>query len=307
MGLLYKIKQLFPGLKYPVRYIIRKGALGDVLWLEPMLGKLLKRTNRIVVITAYPELFDNYPSHKVSFQKHKPLFLPFLQFLQSIIRSNFFVIDLTNSYESNQKTHILSGYYLKAGLNYEIETPNLYLNDVELNSSIISNQKYVVLHIANYDMNFKFKNIYGINWAKIVTHLKQLNYNVVQIGGKDVIPINGASYLSTTIREMISIIKKASFFIGSDSGPSHIASSLQIPSIIFFGAINPKYIHRIDIFKGLFIKMPCEYANCYHEKWNQAKKVCIITKENEIPKCCIYNDSILIESINKLLKTYNIN
>ncbi|MBU0600469.1 lipopolysaccharide heptosyltransferase II [bacterium] len=39
----------------------------------------------------------------------------------------------------------------------------------------------------------------------------------------------------TTVRQMISLISKCKLYIGNDSGPTHIAASLGIPTVVIFG------------------------------------------------------------------------
>jgi ADP-heptose:LPS heptosyltransferase len=59
------------------------------------------------------------------------------------------------------------------------------------------------------------------------------------------------------------VVASADLFIGIDSGISHIASGFEIPSIIFFGNVDPDIIH-IDN------KNKCYITN--HNKENQYAK-----------------------------------
>jgi heptosyltransferase-3 len=42
----------------------------------------------------------------------------------------------------------------------------------------------------------------------------------------------------TTLMETMKIIQGASFFIGLDSGPTHIANAFQIPALVLCGAFK---------------------------------------------------------------------
>ena len=76
----------------------------------------------------------------------------------------------------------------------------------------------------------------------------------------------------TSLKELIALIKKASFFICNDTGPMHIAAALDIPVFAIFGPANPVRtgpygkIHTI-IQKQLdcspcYTKQPCSHFKC---------------------------------------------
>ena len=61
---------------------------------------------------------------------------------------------------------------------------------------------------------------------------------------------------SVTIKEMIQIIKRCSFFIGNDSGPVNIANFLGKPTFTIYGSTNPEFTstgvaHQEFIMKNL--------------------------------------------------------
>jgi heptosyltransferase I len=43
----------------------------------------------------------------------------------------------------------------------------------------------------------------------------------------------------TTIKQLIELIRRADLYIGGDSGPMHIASTLGIPTVAIFGPKDP--------------------------------------------------------------------
>ena len=118
--------------------------------------------------------------------------------------------------------------------------------------------------------------------------------------------IDGVQTVKTTIREMISLINGSSFFIGIDSGPSHIAASLGIPALIFFGAVNPSYRHFSQLFKGSFLQQYCEFAGCYHEQVSATGVECRLVGDNGIPKCSLHTTEYVISNIDLLIKKFQI-
>lgn len=70
----------------------------------------------------------------------------------------------------------------------------------------------------------------------------------------------------TSLQQLASILKRCRLFIGSDSGPMHIATAVGTPVIAFFGPTDPKRhppcgIHNIIINKKLSCS-PCYRTEC---------------------------------------------
>ena len=55
-------------------------------------------------------------------------------------------------------------------------------------------------------------------------------------------------------RQVMSLVYNADLFIGHDSGPSHIAASMEIPSVIFFWLCKSLLSPFRQQEKGLFAK-----------------------------------------------------
>jgi len=86
-----------------------------------------------------------------------------------------------------------------------------------------------------------------------LTEKIKINYHaslIIQSGqiGNDVIEEiekSGIEMIQTTsIEELIDLIKVCSFFIGNDSGPVNIANFLGKPTLTIYGATNPSYSAR---------------------------------------------------------------
>jgi len=57
---------------------------------------------------------------------------------------------------------------------------------------------------------------------------------VIDLSKVNVINLSGM----TALGELSAIIQKSTFFVGIDSGPSHIAGACKIPSVILFSGVN---------------------------------------------------------------------
>lgn len=276
--------------------------MGDVLWIEPVIRQIAKKYKKIIVFTKYAELFNNYPLQQVVFKNQISIPEKILYRTESLLNTRMFSINLDMSYEKDPHKHILHAYQQKAGVPLTTEYPILHLDQEEQTPLPGLAQKYMVLHLESLAPR-NYRRVYGINWEKIVQYINGLGYAVILVG-KDPEMIPGAEFRKTSIREMIRLIRHAAFFIGIDSGPSHIAASLTIPSLVFFGAVNPLYRHFPELFNGFFLQQPCEYANCYHDTRSIHGPTCKLVGNDGTPKCSLHTNEYLLLHINLLLDRY---
>ncbi len=290
-------------MKRRTAYIIRKRALGDVLWIEPVIRQLADRYNKVIVYTKYAELFLHYPLSNVQFKSELSSWEKIIWKLESFFKTSFLFTDLEMAYERNPKMHLLHAYQAKAHVPLTTEYPRLYLNDQESMERPVEGN-YIVLHLESFT-NRNYRKVFGVNWKEIIKHLHSAGLQVVQIGVNPE-PIEGAVVIKTSIRSMMGTIKGAAFFIGIDSGPSHIAASLGIPSLIFFGSVNPLFRHFPNIFKGYFLQQPCEYAGCYHETISESGTICRLVGNEGIPKCSLHSTEYVRTHIDLLIDQYHL-
>ncbi len=282
-----------------IKYIIRKRALGDVLWIEPIIRALSAQYKSLVVYTKYNDLFENYPFKNVIFKHKLSFFEKCLVALEKKMHTNYLSINLEGAYEKHPLIHFLNAYQLEAGLPQTREYPKIYLSEAEKTLKKFNHQ-YVVLHLESFS-DRSYRQIYGIDWNEVVTYLKTQGSTVVQIGLKGA-KLEGTTYTSTSIRELISLIYHSSLFIGIDSGPSHIAASLGVNTITFFGAINPLLRHFPELLNGVMMKQPCETFNCHHGGYDTSFLTCQALNDSGVPACCMYKTEDVILKIEELLK-----
>jgi hypothetical protein len=287
-------------LKRPFVYLVRKRALGDVLWIEPVIRQVAATNKKVIVYTKYPELFKNYPLPNVRFTSRLLFWEKMLWALERTLHLTRFFIDLDHAYEDNPKIHFLSAYQKAAGQPVTHEYPRLLLDTGEKDfrpAGVIG--RYAVLHLETMtDQNYR--KVYGVDWETVVATLTARSYTVLLIG-KEPLPIPGARIVKTSIREMIALINGATLFIGIDSGPSHLAAALGIPALIFFGAVNPDFRHFRDLFKGRLLQQPCEYAGWYHETNDRTGWSCRLVGDEGIPKCALFSTENVLNSLDLLL------
>ena len=75
-------------------------------------------------------------------------------------------------------------------------------------------------------------------WAKVAELLNK-HFGLFQIGRIEIDgPRPGPPMLSSSLRQMFSLVWAADGFVGFDSGPTHVAASFDRPSVILWDAVG---------------------------------------------------------------------
>jgi|694.fasta_scaffold62536_4 ADP-heptose:LPS heptosyltransferase len=281
-------------------YLIRKRQLGDVLWIDPIIRKLSSKYSNIIVHTKYNELFSSMNYQNVIFKNNLNLFERFFSKIEKLLNTRFRFINLDDSYENHPKIHLLHAYQKKANLPFEITYPIFNNFDINIKNKLNISGKFFILHIESFSEK-NYRNVYGVDWSIITNYINDIGYKVIQVGVSPT-EIKNTIKVSTTIYELISLIKEASYFIGIDSFPSHVAASIKVPSIIFFGAVNPEFRHFKCSFNGFLLSQHCEFAGCYHESKSKKLVSCKIVGDSGIPKCSMHSNEYVKKYIDDLLQ-----
>lgn len=233
----------------------RLGAIGDVLLATPVIEGLKNKypLSNITVITKCSEaLAENKYVHKCVVSSSRDKYDMFY--------------DLDDSYENIQEIHVLDAYANSCGLKKE------ELGDISFSTesySVDVSGDFVVFHTGPTAWA-------GRNWRQdrfdeLAKKVKSLGYSVVLIGtdGTPSITCDVDLRGKTSFAQTGSVIKKAKCFIGIDSSPFHIAQSQNVPSVVFFGCINPEYRIVNDNVIGVNAKdLVC--IGCHH--WKKGDK-----------------------------------
>jgi ADP-heptose:LPS heptosyltransferase len=276
--------------------------MGDVLWTEPLVKDLAARNKKVILYTDFKDLFKNYPLQNVRVKKIPAgwyrAILKFVNFLSG----NRIYHKLDGVYEAQPKMHMLHAYQHYFSLPQKNEYPSIYLDEDEKKPVAGLPADYVVLHL-DANVPFNYRKVYGVNWEEVVTYLQSKGLSVIIIGNNPE-PLKNTISFKGSIRQLMQLIYHARFFIGVDSGPSHIAASLKKPSLIFFGSVNPLYRHFPELFKGFFLQQYCEYAGCYHEVISGHGQSCRLVGDKGIPKCSLHTTEYVKKYIDLLLEKF---
>lgn len=275
--------------------------MGDVLWIEPVVRAYSARFSKVIVYTKFAALFEDYPLNNVVFKENIHWLVKVWLRFEQILGLSWLGLNLENSYEKQPKKHLLEVYTSLAGLPFKREYPWLQWAVSPTTQRIDEN--YIVVHLSAKSAAHNFRNVHGVEWSKVFNFLEDNGYTIVEIG--DSPGIYPEKYRKTNFKELVNVISNAQFFIGIDSGPSHIAASLGTPALLFFGAINPAFRHFQDHFKGIIMQNSCEFAGCFHDNSRaHLQHTCKLVGDLGNPKCCTFSTNEVIEHIVKLEAIY---
>lgn len=264
--------------------IRRKGALGDVVQLSPILEYFHKKGHPVVLDTDYYQPFARHFFQVIHYD----------QFDHSRILHR--VIDLNNSYEMKPRQLHLKSYFEMCGItDYELSNPKL--NYVMPDTTKLFTQRYCVIHIDERET--KHRDVHGVDWYQINGYLKSKGILAVQVGRNSKIKI-GVQFNTVNEPLLAWLLKGAEFMLAIDSGPSNIAVALDKKCIIFFGSVNPAYIyHDLTNIIPLQSKCPIGQQNCWHSVEGQRGVDCVVNPS--IPPCTQVSTSTVIEAIDKIM------
>lgn len=265
--------------------IKRQGAMGDVIALEPVLSYFHEK--------GHPVYLDTQPGFLQMFVNHYFPVGDYSRFDKDVIKHR--VINLDMAYEIQPNQSHLKSYAQAAGIDEPLRAPQLRYKVTP--QTRLFPEKYIVLHIDTRET--EHRNPHGINWARIVTHLEDAGYLVIQIGHG---PHPKVAIEYNTVNEvfLMWLLGGATFFIGIDSGPANIAVALRIPSIIFFGSVNPDHIHP-DLSRVLVMQSKCPIGkqHCWSAQISTRGIDCEV--DSAVPPCTEHTTQSVMEAINRMI------
>lgn len=273
--------------------IKREGAMGDVIQTEPVLRYFHEKGYRVVL--------DTLPQFQTFFQRHDfPVLFPHQ--IDPRVLETATVYNLDMSYESDPKKLHLQSYFEFCGVtDYKLTKPKLSLG-FEINEYTKLFKKLAILHIDNRAQ--PHRNIYGVDWGYIARYLETRGYTVKQLGKDKTSEIDGLTKMETINENLLAYVcASADLFVGIDSGISHICSAFNVPSVIAFGSVNPKYIHaNIDNIIPVHNhhKPVCKTPFCWSNVIGCEGQKCEVNETE--PPCVEFTTAQFIDAINTIIK-----
>jgi len=202
-------------------------------------------------------------------------------------------IDLDNVYERNPGVHAIDAY-AEVAIGHSDFDRSLELHTTDQDKEFarelkqILNNDYIVLHIRKHF--WENRNLPTTFWQALVEKLlDQTSLTIVQIGGTHEPCISGHDRLidlrgGTTILNLKEVIANSRLFIGSDSGPTHVAASTATNMMVFYTTVREEYRRPLRTV-GRFVPMipDIECYGCHRQNTPESLTMCF--RENQDMEC----------------------
>lgn len=267
--------------------IQRMGAMGDVIGVEPVMQYFNNKGYNVILKTT-PDFYQLFMQHKYK--------ITFYENFDTLEPHHYFNLDM--SYESKPTQHHLKTYYEFCNVTaFEMKQPKLYFEGMNMAEHKIFD-KYVIIH--NDRREQPHRNIVRFDFGVLAKALTSLGYVVFQVGtSQERIP-NTIKLNTKTLYFLKQIVSQADWFIGIDSGISHIARAFKVPSIIFSGSVDIRLIH-VDFNNLHWITQEvCETPHCWHKVIGCVGQDCYVDKNN--PPCVKFDNPKTMEFIINKIK-----
>lgn len=221
----------------------RLGGLGDIIMTFPVIEYAKKQNPNYKITYSCPEeylcLAENNPfiDHLVPYS------------IEATQKEYDVVIDLTTDcikYEMNHQPNVTMNrseiFMHSAGFDpKETPRPKLYLSDQELKKDYINDKIKIGLilesnaNVRTWSEMLKFRDDLVMRNDNFVTFDICKNEPKGYIKLKDSIPV-----FNQSLRDIMEILNQCDLVIGPDTGPMHMASALNIPTLWLFTHIDGK-------------------------------------------------------------------
>ncbi|MBO5167939.1 MAG: glycosyltransferase family 9 protein [Phascolarctobacterium sp.] len=153
---------------------------------------------------------------------------------------------------------------------------NFGAEELERTESLLKNNgldsdRFIIFVLST---TWESKNYPVKNWIKLTQLAVENNKAVVFMGDakdkealkKIKASVNGSQLVDligkTSLRQMIMVLNKADVVVGGDTGPLHIAASLNVPTITLMNSTSPE-VHGTLGKKGIMLTADYPCKNCY--------------------------------------------
>ena len=239
---------------------------GDIVACEPLSRQLKKQypNSKIywIVNKSYKELLDFNPHVDVIIEEYSVLFSMLLSeknsfdhfyncHLSGLRRYNYLRKALNNPLAESLNIltdnyfnygNILEVFAKVGGLPVLIESPQIYIpKSVENKVDKLHFPKQTI--VVHCHSNYSPKDWQVYYWEKLILDLMNTySCNIIEIGLKSTLEVYHSEYYNLcgklTLLETAEVIKRATFFIGIDSGPAHFANAVGTFGFLLFGKLG---------------------------------------------------------------------
>lgn len=279
-----KLKAEHPG--RPVHGILLVEHMGDIIACEPVIGWVREHhPNALIVWVTKPSFAELVREHP---ELDLLVTVESLAAVAPLVRSHVF--DVAIDLHINRKptgvadvvhmkawgdpdvdfdTYAREGSLLRAltkagGIEQFARQPKLHVSSATCSAvdAIALPPRYVVVHATSNDP----ARDWSIDeWLRLIKYVvEECGLPVVEVGLQPTLALRDSSIISMSgrlsIMETAEVIRRASFFIGVDSGPAHMANAWRRPSLILLGRFRG---YDWSPYEGFFAERKRERLFCH--------------------------------------------
>ncbi len=243
----------------------RTNALGDVLWMTPVLKKIrqTRPDSHIVAVTRFNEALQRNPD------------VDLVATLDYVPAEQDIIIDLDGVYEQKRELHILEAYALKADALPLKSDPVIFLAEQDLKQA----KSFLKQAFADVNLDYLIAihaaasspdRIWPVEkWQQAITQLSNfINVGFILVGSHQdfdakQLGLEGNNRVVSLVHQLAlhetaSIIAHCDLLVCPDSGLSHVATAVKTSSVVLFGMANPKTRLPFNIpATGIWSKVDC--------------------------------------------------
>jgi len=233
-----------PDPESPIVTIMRSGAIGDLLFLEPALRAYkTAHPEKILLLCCRQEhfrLLDDSVCREMLVGYPLPTKLP--------VDAPRNIISLENVMELADTEHATDAFASALGVTVDDYKPVYTVTDEEKSLAknwITSNRPRVGIQLA---ASVKNRNYPLDLWAKVIFGLDDRGWEVFLFGHPGQIPefaphmkrtyVHNMSTEKLTFRESAALLSQCNAFVGVDSSLLHLCHALDVPAVGLFGAFS---------------------------------------------------------------------
>lgn len=220
--------------------------LGNILMYTRLVAELSRKLNRpIDILTSPINLKVGSTKKEIDFPVwHNSPYINKIINIDNVEIMNFINKDKDDLY---QYRHIIENLCFSYNLETRNVSPEIFLTKEEMQNAFkkVKNLKrpIICIHPNGKSSSNKDSYWYKENWNSLVNTLDKYA-SFIQIGLFDKLNNNKVLFLNTTIREMMALIWVSDFFIGFDSGPTHIATAFDKKAIVLWDIMKKRLLEQ---------------------------------------------------------------
>lgn len=247
-------------------YLKRRAAIGDVFFLSPFIEEI-KRLNKyaiITVITDCPQLLVKNP--------HISEVIPHHLWYKSCeeLPDGSVLMDFDGAYEGLIHQAYMKSYEQVARINLHGNYNLIHYMSAETNlwaKNEFGDRKYVVFHMG--PTGWPGRDLPMATTYKVIDFVRSVGYGVIEVGYHN--HLHEVEHYQVDMNKTAAIIKFSKAFVGTDSSPSHIAQSYNIPGVVVMGCTRFKFVYpqKNGKLQGVIAgDVKCRY--CHH--WQEPNR-----------------------------------